>query len=266
MSETPSGPKRPTRDEISEMVGRAIENMEPVSQAEAEAEAAKSAEIDARVAAQNDDLNQDRWEREARAMGLELMAARAQLARTEMSEGLAEEFEAAELEAKRRFPDVVSLRFDPETNEIVDFGLHDAGRIHHEQWHQAQKYIEENIKPLAKRVVYGDKTDQEVAAELVHNAVHKYPNVFSFVFDESGNITAFKVKYDTKKNTARTIEAAKLYCKHLYEELATLDHGLFPEGTEHRKLGLRARLSETEMAEHLAEVAADHEPASQQPD
>ena len=73
-------------------------------------------------------------------------------------------------------------------------------------------------------MLYGDKTDQEVAAELMHEAIHKYPKVFSFVTDESGNPTGLNVKYDTKKNTARTIEAAKLYCRHLHEELATLDY------------------------------------------
>lgn len=133
-------------------------------------------------------------------------------------------FELAMLEAKKQFPDVISLRFDPVTHELVDYDFHNAGHAQHEQFHQAQQYIEETLKPLAKRVVYGDKTDQEIAFELMHDAIHKYPKVFSFVTDESGNPTGLHVKYDTKKNTARTIEAAKLYCKHLHEELATLDY------------------------------------------
>lgn len=128
------------------------------------------------------------------------------------------------LEAKERFPDVISLQFDPVTHEVVDYDFHNAEFAQHEQFHQAQQYIEETIKPLAKQVLYGDKTDQEVAAELMHEAIHKYPKVFSFVTDESGNSTGLNVKYDTKKNTARTIEAAKLYCKHLHEELASLDY------------------------------------------
>ena len=127
------------------------------------------------------------------------------------------------LEAKQRFPDVISLQFDPVTHEVVDYEFHNAGHAQHEQFHQAQQYIEETFKPLVKQVLYGDKTDLEIAFELMHDAVHKYPKVFSFVTDESGNPTGLNVKYDTKKNSARTIEAATLYCEHLHEQLATLD-------------------------------------------
>jgi hypothetical protein len=67
MSETPSGPKPPTRDEISEVAGKAIENMEPVSRAEAEAAGARWAEIDARVSAQDDDFDQAAWDQATKA-------------------------------------------------------------------------------------------------------------------------------------------------------------------------------------------------------
>jgi len=142
---------------------------------------------------------------------------------TEMINDAEKKITLALLEAKQRFPDVISLQFDPVTHEVVDYEFHNAGYAQHEQFHQAQQYMEETIKPLAKQVLYGDKTDRETAFELMHDAVQKYPKVFSFDTDESGNPTEFRVKYDTKKNSARTIEAAQLYCKQLHQELATLD-------------------------------------------
>ena len=72
-----------------------------------------------------------------------------------------------------------------------------------------------------------NQSDNLRASQLLHEATHKYPKIFSFDHDENGEPTAFRVEYDTKRNSARTIEAAKLYIKRVYEELAALDHGLF---------------------------------------
>jgi hypothetical protein len=155
----------------------------------------------------------------------ELVASRAaELAQMSEPSDIGVEFELAMLELERRFPDVVSLQFDHELNEIDGYDLHNAGLAYHDQFHQAQQFIKETLRPLAKRALYGDKSDSEVAFELMHEAIHKYPKVFSFDTDGQGTITGFRVKYDTKRNSARTIEAAKLYCKRLYEELEPLDY------------------------------------------
>jgi len=142
---------------------------------------------------------------------------------TERTEAIGAEMALLLVEMEQRFPHVVTLKVDSESGEIVDSELHNAGPQYHDEFHQAQQFMKEKITPLAKKAIYGDKSDEEITFELMHKAIHQYPNVFSFDTDEQDSVTGFRVKYDSMKNSARTIKEAELYCKRLYEELAALD-------------------------------------------
>jgi len=110
-------------------------------------------------------------------------------------------FTLALLEAKQRFPDVISLQFDPVTHEVVDYEFHNAGYAQHEQfltrpsstWRRQSNHWPSRCCTETRLTVKLLRVDARCGT--------KVPKVFSFDTDESGNPTEFRVKYDTQERT-----------------------------------------------------------------